>query len=152
MPETVPDTLKWTNDPMDTLKVQTDTPWHLIGKNKGANTEYVSAAGTVNISSSLKRKAEVDLVLEDAIVAKRQKMGLESAAQRDDPVGLIWDSHNYSCSYDSVFTILGDIWVYNPIMWTHEFNLMSLYANKLGLGYQKVSLRQMNMEEARNSM
>jgi len=38
------------------------------------------------------------------------------------------------------------------MMWTCEFNLMSLYANKLGLGYQKVSLRQMNIEEARNSI
>jgi len=51
---------------------------------------------------------------------------------------MIWDSQNYSCSYDSLFTILCDIWVYNPTMWTRKFNLMSLYANKLGLEYQKV--------------
>ena len=90
--------------------------------------------------------------MEDAIVAKRRKTALGSAGQRDDPVGMIWDSHNYSCSYDSVFTILGDIWVYNPTMWTHEFNLMSSYANKLGIEYQKVSLKQINLENARNSI
>ena len=94
---------------MNTLKIQTDTPWYLIEKNKGANTKYVPAAGTDNIPKSLKQKAEVDLVLENAIVAKRWKTGLGSATQRDDPVGIIWDSQNYSCSYDSVFTILGDI-------------------------------------------
>jgi len=39
---------------MNTLKIQTDTPWYLIEKNKGANTKYVPAAGTDNIPKSLK--------------------------------------------------------------------------------------------------
>ena len=49
-----------------------------------------------------------------------------------------------------MFTILGDIWVYDPIMWTHEFSLMSSFANKLGLGFQQVSLKQTDFEDARN--
>ena len=65
---------------------------------------------------------------------------------------MIWDSQNYSCSYDSVFTILGDIWVYNPTRWTHKFNLMSSYAKKLRSGFQKVGLKQINLEDARNSV
>ena len=68
VPEIVPDTLKWTkSDPMNILKVQTDTPWCLIEKNKN-NTKYVLAAGTANIdnSKSLKQKAKVDLMLEEA--------------------------------------------------------------------------------------
>ena len=65
---------------------------------------------------------------------------------------MIWDSQNYSCSYDSVFTILYDIWVYNPAMWTNKFNLMSSYANKLGSEFQKIVLNQKNLEDARNSV
>ena len=203
VPETVPNTLKWTkSDPMNILKVQTDTPWSLIENNKNKNTKYVLAAGTVNIdtSKSLKRKVKVDLVLEEALVTKKKKIGIESAAkkidpvgiildpknnkisksfkrkaevdlaleeavvtkkkkttlgsvtQRDDPVGIIWDSQDYSCSYDSVFTILNDIWVYNPTKWSRKFNLMSSYANKLGSGFQKAMSKQINLEEARNSV
>ena len=119
-----------------------------------SNTKYVPAVGTVNIdnSNSLKRKSNTDIILEDAIIAKRRKTVLGSIAQGDDPLGMIWDSQNYSCAYDSVFTILGDIWVYNPTMWTREFNLMSSFANKLGLEYQKVSLQQENLENARNTI
>jgi hypothetical protein len=50
---------------------------------------------------------------------------------QDAPIGLIWDSEDHSCAYDAVFTILGDIWVYNPTMWTHEFGLMSSFAKNL---------------------
>jgi hypothetical protein len=76
VPEDVPDILKWTkSDPMNILKVQTDSPWCLIEKNKNTNTKYVLAAGTTNIdkSKSLKRKAEVDLVLGEAPVIKKKK-------------------------------------------------------------------------------
>ena len=103
-------------------------------------------------SKSLKRKAEVDPALEEALVTKKKKNTLGSTTHRDNPVGIIWDSQDHSCSYDSVFTILGDIWAYNPTMWTHKFNLISSYANKLGSEFQKVMLKQINLEDARNSV
>ena len=90
--------------------------------------------------------------MEEARVAKKKKADLGTEAQRDDPVGIIWDSHDYSCSYDSIFTILGDIWAYNPTMWTRKFSLMSIYANKLAIEFQKVMLKQINLEDARNSV
>ena len=114
--------------------------------------EIILESQNCKISKVLKRKAEIDIALEEALVTKKKKTALGSATQRDDPVGLIWDSQDYSCSYDSVFTILGDIWVYNPTMWTHKFNLMSSYANKLGSEFQKVLLKQINLEDARNSV
>ena len=52
--------------------------------------------------------------------------------------------------YNAPFKILGNIWVYNLSMWTHEFGLMLLFANKLGLGFQQVSLKQKVFENARN--
>ena len=51
-----------------------------------------------------------------------------------------------------MFTILGDIWVYNPTMWTSKFGLMSSFASKLGLGFQQVSMKQKDFEDARNSV
>ena len=189
VPKVVPITLKWTkSDPMNILKVQTDTRWHLIEK-KGTDTQYVLAAGTATIDKSnllkrkaeldpvlkkipvtkkqkiiietttpgcdsvgIKRKAEVDLALEEGLLTKKKGTTLRSITQRDNPVGIIWDSQDYSCAYDCLFTILNDIWAYSPIMWTNKFNLMSSYANKLGLEFHKVTSKKMNLEDARNSV
>ena len=85
---------------MNVLKVQTDTPWCLIEKNKSTNTKYIPAAGTANInnSKSLKRKAKIDLVIEEALVIKKQKNIIKSAAEKDDSVKTILDSQNYKNS------------------------------------------------------
>ena len=37
-------------------------------------------------------------------------------------------------------------------MWTREFGLMSTFANKLGLGFEQVSLKQKDFEDVRNSV
>ena len=97
VPEIVSNTLKWTkSDPINILKVQTDMLWCLIEKNKSTNTKYISAAGIANIndSKSLKQKAEIDLVIEEALVIKKQKI-IKSAAKKDDSAKIILDSQNY---------------------------------------------------------
>ena len=152
VPDNVPDTLKWSqSDPMNILKVQTDTSWQLIEKFKEKTVNYVPAAGTIAVNdvTSVKRKADDDFC-NDVMVNKRRRTNLNFSNQNIEPVGLIWDSHNHSCAYDALFTILGDIWVYNPTMWTREFGKMSSFAKHLGLGFQKVSLKQKNIEDARN--
>jgi len=172
VPDVVPDTLKWTkSDPMNILKVQTDTQWQLIEKFKDKGTKYTPASGTVAIDNrkSIKRKADEissDINADEksfntkvdekklsvtTISNKRPNNNLDVQNQ-DAPIGLIWDSADHSCAYDALFTVLGDIWVYNPTMWTREFGLMSSFANKLGIGYQQVSLKQKNFEDARNSV
>ena len=128
------------------------------------------ALGTVAIDNkkSIKRKAdeissdtkayknssEIEAVNKSSVTIisnKRPKINLDIQNQ-DAPIGLIWDSQDHSCAYDALFTILGDIWVFNPTMWTHEFRLMSSFANKLGLGFQQFSLKQKYFEDARNSV
>jgi len=159
VPEVVPDTLKWTkSDPMEILKVQTDTKWQLTEKFKEKGTKYTPASGTVAINNNkLKRKAdEISSVIKNdekssvkIIPNKRPRINLDIQNQ-DAPIGLIWDSEDHSCAYDALFTILGDIWVYNPTMWTRELGLMSSFAKKLGLGFQQVSSKEKDFENARN--
>jgi hypothetical protein len=161
VPDVVPDTLKWTkSDPMNIIKVQTDTQWQLIEKFKEKGTKYTPASGTVAIDTnrSVKRKAD-DISLHNSdeissvttISNKRPNTSLNLQNQ-NEPVGLIWDARDHSCAYDAVFTILGDIWDYNPTMWTREFGLMSSFANKLGSGFQQVSLNQKSFEDVRDSI
>ena len=128
------------------------------------------ALGTVAIDNkkSIKRKAdeissdtkayknssEIEAVNKSSVTIisnKRPKINLDIQNQ-DAPIGLIWDSQDHSCAYDALFTILGDIWVFNPTMWTCEFGLISSFANKLGLGFQQVSSKQKYFEDARNSV
>ena len=151
VPKIVPDQLKWSKtDPMNILKVQTDTPWQLIEKLKEKSTKYTPASGTVALDTNLlKRKADDH----DQISSprnKRPKTKLDVEIQNENPVGLIWDSNDYSCAYDSVFTVLGDIWVYDPTMWSREFGLTSSFASKLASGFQKVSAKEKNLEDIRN--
>ena len=82
---------------------------------------------------------------------KRPKNNLDNQNQ-DAPIVLIWDSCDYSCAYDALFTVLGDIWVYDPTMWTREFRLMSSFANKLSLSFQQVLLMEKCYKDARNSI
>jgi len=70
VPEVVPDTLKWTkSDPMNILKVQTDTQWQLIEKFKEKGTKYMPASGTVAVENkkSVKRKADEFLLTSNQI-------------------------------------------------------------------------------------
>ena len=49
----VPDQLKWSKtDPMNILKVQTDTPWQLIEKLKEKSTKYTPASGIVALDNT----------------------------------------------------------------------------------------------------
>ncbi|KAJ7709292.1 hypothetical protein B0H16DRAFT_1275161, partial [Mycena metata] len=37
------------------------------------------------------------------------------------PLGLVWDSVNYSCGYDAMFTVLAGIWSEDRSRWTQRF-------------------------------
>jgi len=55
-----------------------------------------------------------------------------------EPLGLIWDSSNYSCAYDAILTILRNIWILDPKHWDHFFKESnSQYLRILGLELQK---------------
>ena len=54
------------------------------------------------------------------------------------PIGFIWDSADYSCSYDSLFTILSEIWIHNPKSWTKVFYTFSHHGKLLADGYKKL--------------
>ena len=61
VPDEVPETLKWTkSDPLNVLKVQTDTKWQLIEKFKEKGTKYTPASGTVAIDNNKSKKCKAD--------------------------------------------------------------------------------------------
>ena len=167
------------SDPMNILQVQTDTQWQLIEKFKEKTTKYTPASGTIAIDNNKSIKHKADTISSATIISNnRPKTNLDLQNQdeptdeissitiisnkspktnldlqnQDAPIGLIWDSHDHGCAYDAVFTILSDIWGYNPIMWSHESGLMSSFANKLDLAFQQMSLKQKSFENASSSV
>ena len=151
VPDVVPDTLKWTkSDPMNILKVQTDTQWQLIEKFKEKGTKYTPASGTVAIDINKLNKRKADEISSDTITSnntpkkkptdekevissvaiisnKRPKTNLDIQNQ-DAPIGLIWDSCDHSCAYD-VIVILFPISVYfvDNSFWTYAARFIICY-------------------------
>ena len=71
---------------------------------------FIPAQGSKMIKSNLKTKADDELGTEEP---KIKKIRTSFGPTPEVPIGFIWDSADYSCSYDSLFTILCEIWIYN---------------------------------------
>ncbi|KAF8205242.1 hypothetical protein K438DRAFT_1579668 [Mycena galopus ATCC 62051] len=69
----------------------------------------------------------------------------------NQPQGLIWDSGNYSCAYDALFTCLYQVWKDQPALWTDRLSGLSPFCANLAKGFESV-LRQTDvLEGARDS-
>ncbi|KAJ6453681.1 hypothetical protein C8R47DRAFT_929410, partial [Mycena vitilis] len=68
------------------------------------------------------------------------------------PVGLIWDGVNYSCGYDTVFTILTNIWKEAPGVWTRRFESYSGMFSQLSVYLTEFARGSISFEECRNGM
>jgi hypothetical protein len=169
----VPSQLKWTlSDPMDLLPVITDSSWQVINNkyksenlletpimkkpstkqnNTGAQ-HFVEAKGTMPVLSSqgTKRKADGQPLSNSLPKSKKKKISFIVA--QDSPAGIIWDAENYSCAYDSIFTILCDIWIQDPKKWTKWFCWFSKPLERLAYNYRKVLQGQNHLEGARNDV
>ena len=144
VPELVDEQLKWSaNDPMNLLPIVTDSPWELTAKDnrstkvsaKVPNT-FVPAKGSMPVKTNKH-------VLEDKQTTSAQKKRKTYRQDTDidvnAPLGLEWDSTDYSCSYDALFGILYNIWIQNPDKWYSEFNYINKdYLGVLAHGFSKV--------------
>jgi hypothetical protein len=74
-------------------------------------------------------KSNSDLNTSQQNGKKRVKIG-ESANQTSNlgPIGMKWNAANYSCAYDTWFTILRSIWISNPAFWSKS---LAAYGNEL---------------------
>jgi hypothetical protein len=71
----------------------------------------------------------------------------------ESPLGLQWNSDNYSCSYDALFGILYNIWVLDSEKWSQEFAFInSEYLDALAKGFKKVIKGKASIEDIRDSI
>ena len=166
-PENVTGPIRWSEMyPMQTFQVMTDSSWQLITKSvshkvvqeaeiqpqrqsKNITGCFVPAQGSMALPSTLKRKAEEDLNSDEP---KSKKIRASFGPTPEIPVGILWDSVNYSCSYDSLLTILCEIWIYNPKSWTKTFYSFGNQGKILSEGYKKVIRGLETLENVRNDV
>ncbi|KDR67899.1 hypothetical protein GALMADRAFT_79067 [Galerina marginata CBS 339.88] len=152
VPEKVDLALKWSaRDPMNLLPIVTDSPWQILkSKNKKNTTKSATANSFVPAqgSQALKRKHD-DSDLENNKKVKNNT----TTPSISDPIGLKWDSKNYSCSYDSLIVILYDIWKENPDEWTENFeSINETYMKNLASGFKQVFEGSKSLEDVRNNL
>ncbi|KAF8896912.1 hypothetical protein CPB84DRAFT_1681957 [Gymnopilus junonius] len=104
------------------------------------------------IVDSRKRKKKTENVL----LMPKKVLKISTPEQRNlqenSPHGLIWDPVNYSCAYDSVFTVLYNIWLSAPDDWSCRFDDISPYMSKLANELKKSIENQQMIENARDAM
>ena len=99
-----------------------------------------------------KNKRNIDqLEIMDAVPTKKFK---HNNCHSDDqgPSGFIWDETDYSCAYDSLFTILLSIWNRDPIVWKTHFCNINRTLNLLASGFHKHSTGEISLEMARDKV
>ncbi|KAJ6514262.1 hypothetical protein C8R47DRAFT_962284 [Mycena vitilis] len=66
------------------------------------------------------------------------------------PLGLVWDSINYSCAYDAMFTILGNLWAEDAERWSTSFIHLSTHLGDFAVAMRSVLEGRITFEQARN--
>ena len=66
--------------------------------------------------------------------------------------GLIWDAENYSCAYDALYTILFNIWEFNPSKWNTVFGCFGPFAANLVNGFKDIQSGRTSFELVRNNI
>ena len=154
--------LQWSvKDPLPLLSVVTDAPWQIIDKKKKKEVEietlkihsgFVAAKGSVPVKSGKKRKLEEPDDL-SASAKKTKAAQMIIASDGSSPSGLIWDSDNYSCAYDALFTILYEIWSTDTKTWTRRFkDINEHHLKTLSSCFKKYMNGQASFETARDTI
>jgi hypothetical protein len=74
---------------------------------------------------------------------------MNSSASSSSLLGLVWDHQNHSCAYDSLFTILYNVWNINSRVWTRRLADLSEYSELLSQQFRSVGSG-VRFEEARD--
>ena len=155
VPSDVHRSIRWgKHDPLDKLDVVTDSPWQIVKSgtkniNRSSQTNTVGFVAAKGTRPVLKRKLEDSGAMLDS---KRPRVCEDSGNEPPAPLGLKWDSENYSCAYDSVLTIFLSIWKQNPSKWKKNFKDMNRVMNVLAGGFHRVNENQGTLESARNKV
>jgi hypothetical protein len=82
--------------------------------------------------------------------AKRLHLETIQPPTSNSPPGMLWDRVNYSCAYDSTFTVIHNIWSRNPVVWYRRLAEISHNLELLCDGFNLVDSGLSSLEFVRN--
>ena len=159
VPKNIHPAIGWSKyNPFEMQPEILDSPWKIVDASEISenrdddiiiNNKMKVAEGSIPVINHGKRKSEEDE--KNVGSAKKLKLSTtESSISILSPRGLIWDSENWSCSYDSMFVILYYIWIENPHKWNKIFKSLNPCSSALANGFQKVINGRMTLEQSRD--
>lgn len=161
VPQYVHTAIRWSAEkPFDMPPEETESQWKLIEKknNKSKKSTFTdanqepflqAAIGSVPVKGT-KRKLEDDIDHNPGTAKKLKLIEPSSTLETVGPLGFVWDSVNWSCAYDSVFTILYSIWTTNPHKWNKIYKQLNPEATLMANSYQKIYNKTYTAEKARD--
>ena len=66
--------------------------------------------------------------------------------------GLIWDAENYNWAYDALYTILFNIWEFNPSKWNTVLSHLGPFSASLTDGFRDLHARRILFESVRDNI
>ncbi len=133
-----------------------DTSKHVKGKQKEAPTPHPQAYKSKgpenqNTASAVVKGKDTKADTSPHPRSKKFKGPEGSTAQRE-PLGLKWDRNDYSCGYDSFFTIIYNIWNDNVALFSQNLSKCSSLMDVLCEKFANVVQGTLTFEEARDHM
>ncbi|KAF8416918.1 hypothetical protein L210DRAFT_3356953, partial [Boletus edulis BED1] len=126
-PEWVHSSIRWSSsDPLVHEKV--DIEWRLVDRSKKSCD---AATITQNHRTTQGNGSK-------PITYKVIPNNSSSVITSLDRVTLKWNSADWSCAYDSLFTLLFGIWIEQPRYWNKIFQTHSIYLQELVKGFQDI--------------
>ena len=116
--------------------------------NKGSIKTHAVDVAEPSVSPSEKVKEKQAEIMHQP-KAKKFKSSVDPTTKKG-PLGLKWDSKNFSCRYDSFFTIIYNIWRDNVSRISQDLSGCSELMNILCEQFEKVNRKRITFEEARD--
>ena len=126
-----------------------DETWLISDNNKNKECKKKHTDITKDQEKTPANKISTDITMDQEKTPANKIRRLEKT-QNTIPKGLIWDSINHSCAYDSIFTVLYNIWERNPTLWQRRLTEISGNLNLLCRGFERALKKESTLEIARN--
>ncbi|KAJ7915338.1 hypothetical protein B0H13DRAFT_1610580 [Mycena leptocephala] len=68
------------------------------------------------------------------------------------PIGFIWDNENWSCAYDSLFTILLNLWMTDTVKWRAEYSRIGTSMSHLSNQFYLAVSNNQSLESSRDNI
>jgi hypothetical protein len=142
--------LKWADKELIIKKKDEDGAWNM--------DVYKSLTDSNKVEKKLKRKTPefflIDKEKNSKMSSKKNKLSplLYENRNNRSPLGLIWDRDDYSCAYDSLFTIFYHIWTEGQLKHRAYFEKGTNWMEKLHTSFISLSNKTCTFESVRDQL